>query len=355
MYRHKHGDTASSNEAAGDARPVTGPGSTTVFTYTDPTTHEETELVRNSAPGMPPSEYQVSAELRRMGVPNENVIAIHTDLRPSLLPGGYTAELLNTYRNAELSSSQSYGARPEVRAEGIAGLIQHVETMHQLAGQQPPPRPHRTPVPTAVTPTEPLSDAALGHHLANIFGSDGVQRYDPDDVAASQLPEATQSVLTSAGLPADLPLFFTADRPDTPPAGGLFVDVSTNLRRRRSPADGEKIAVLAHLTRIGWDGVAVLAVQCVPGSTEPNGLGAVWAIDPVTASARYVNTSVGAYARSLAELAAARDRMQGLDPVSAGAAVADLQEQLVAIDTSALTDPGAWWSLIVEQIWHGLF
>ncbi|MFE9399049.1 SUKH-4 family immunity protein [Streptomyces flavidovirens] len=208
-----------------------------------------------------------------MGVPNENVLAIHTDLRPSLLPGGYTAELLNNYRNASLSCSQTYGARPEARAEGIAGLIQHVEMMHQVAGQQPPPRPHRIPVPTNVVPAEPLRDVALGRHLTDVFGSDGVRRYDADGLAASQLPEATQSVLARAGLPVDLPLFFTADRPDAPPAGGLFTDVATNLRERRSPSGEEKIAALAHLARIGWDGVAVLAVQCLRARASPM----VWA------------------------------------------------------------------------------
>ncbi|MET9516902.1 SUKH-4 family immunity protein [Streptomyces sp. NPDC002994] len=355
MYRQKHGGSASGDGSARDARPVTGPGNTCVFTYTDPATGEETTLFRNSGPGLPPSEHQAAAELRRMGVPNENVLAIHTDLRPSLLPGGYTAELLNTFRNAELSCTQTYGARPEARAEGIAALIQHVEMMHQVAGQQPPPRPHRIPVPTNVPPAEPLRDVALGRHLTDVFGSDGVRRYDADDLAASQLPESAQSLLTWAGLPVDVPLFFTADRPDAPPAGGLFTDVATNLRERRSPAGEEKIGALAHLTRIGWDGVAVLAVQCLPDSTEPNGLGAVWAIDPVTASARYVNISVGVYARSLALLTSVREQMQGLDPVAAGAAVAELQEQLVAIDAMALGNPDTWWSLIVEQMWHGLF
>ncbi|MGR8007897.1 SUKH-4 family immunity protein [Streptomyces hypolithicus] len=47
--------------------------------------------------------------------------------------------------------------------------------------------------------------------------------------------------------------------------------------------------------------------------------------------------------------------MRGLDPVAAGAAVASLQEQLAAIDASALANPDTWWSLIVEQMWHGLF
>ncbi|KMS70662.1 hypothetical protein ACM01_30780 [Streptomyces viridochromogenes] len=355
MYRQKHAADRSETDSATEARPVTGPGNTAVFTYTDPGTGQEIFLSRTSAPGLPPAEHQAWAELRRLNVPFENVVAIHTDLRPSLLPGGYTAELVHLFRNAELSSSHAYGARPEVRAEGVSALIQQVESTYAMAGRQPPPRPHRSPIPTAVTPAAPMNEADLGRHLTHVFGSAGVRRYDADGRAASRLPEATRSVLTSAGLPVDLPLFFTADRPDAPPAGGMFTDVSTNLRERRSPAGEEKIAVLAHLVRIGWDGVAVLAVQCVPGSTEPNGLGAVWAIDPVTASARYVNISLAAYVRSLAQLATVRDRMQGLDPVAAGTAVAELQEQLVAIDGSALADPGAWWSLIVEQMWHGLF
>ncbi|MGW0550007.1 SUKH-4 family immunity protein [Streptomyces altiplanensis] len=352
MYRQKHGGGAAPAEGA---RPVTGPGNTAVFTYTDPATGEETTLFRNSGPGLPPSEYQAAGELRRMGVPDENVLAIHTDLRPSLLPGGYTAELLSTFRNAKLSCTQTYGARPEDRAEGIAGLVQHVEMMHQVAGQQPPPRPHRVPVPAHVTPAGPMRDAALGRYLVEVFGQDGVLRYDADDVTGSPLPEAARATLTWAGLPADLPLFFTADRPDSPPAGGLFTDIATNLRERRSPADPEKVNALAHLARIGWDGVAVIAVQCRPGTTEPDGLGALWAIDPVNAAARYVNISAAAFARSLALLATTRRRMQGMDPVAAGAAVAAFQEQLAAIDASAPAHRNTWWSLIVEQMWHGLF
>ncbi|MFJ7078858.1 SUKH-4 family immunity protein [Streptomyces sp. NPDC098781] len=351
MYRQKHGDAG----AQEGARPVTGPGNTAVFTYVDPANGEETTLFRTSAPGLPPAEYQAWAELRRMNVPVDNVVAVHTDLRPSLLPGGYTAELLNSFPNAQLSCSQSYGARPEARAEGVAALVEQVETMHRIAGQQPPPRPHRMPVPAQVTPAEPLRDVALGRHLVEVFGEDGVRRFDADDIAQSTLPEAAGATLTWAGLPVDLPLFFTADRPDAPPAGGLFTDVATNLRERRSPAGEEKIGALAHLARIGFDGVAVIAVQCLPGAGQPDGLGAVWAVDPVTATSRYVNASVGAFVRSLALLAAVRQRMQGVDPVAAGEEVAALQEQLVAMDPSALGNAETWWSLVVEQMWHGLF
>ncbi|MFJ8633101.1 SUKH-4 family immunity protein [Streptomyces sp. NPDC093568] len=350
MYRQKHGGASE-----GTARPVTGPGNTAVFTYLDPASGEETTLFRTSAPGLPPAEYQAWGELRRMNVPTDSVVAIHTDLRPSLLPGGYTAELLNTFPHAQLSCSQSYGARPEARAEGIAALVEQVETMHRIAGQQPPPRPHRVPVPAQVTPAEPMRDVQLGRRLVEVFGEDGVRRYDADDIAGSRLPEAAAATLTWAGLPADLPLFFTADRPDAPPAGGLFTDVATNLRERRSPAGEEKIGALAHLVRIGFDGVAVIAVQYLPGAGQPDGLGAVWAVDPVTAAARYVNVSAAAFARSLSLVADARQRMRGLDPVAAGAEVAALQEQLVAVDASALGNAETWWSLIVEQMWHGLF
>ncbi|MFJ8538601.1 SUKH-4 family immunity protein [Streptomyces sp. NPDC093591] len=355
MYRQKHGGATQGAGSPEGARPVTGPGNTAVFTYVDPGNGEETTLFRTSAPGLPPAEYQAWMELRRMSVPADNVVAVHTDLRPSLLPGGYTAELLNSFPNAQLSCSQTYGARPEARAEGVAALVEQVETMHRMAGQQPPPRPHRLPVPAQVTPVEPMRDVALGRHLVEVFGEDGVRRHDADDVAESQLPEATKSTLTWAGLPADLPLFFTADRPDAPPAGGLFTDVATNLRERRSPAGEEKIGALSYLTRIGFDGVAVIAVQCLPGTGQPDGFGAVWAVDPVTAAARYVNVSVAAFARSLALLATARQRMQGLDPIAAGAEVAALQEQLAAVDASALGNVETWWSLVVEQMWHGLF
>ncbi len=337
------------------ARPVTGPGNTAVFTYVDPANGEETTLFRNSGPGLPPAEYQAWADLRRMNVPVDNVVAVHTDLRPSLLPGGYTAELLGAFPNAKLSCSQSYGTRFEERAQGVAALIEQVEMLHRVAGGQPTPRPHRLPVPSRVTPAEPMRDVALGRHLVEVFGQDGVRRYDADDIAASPLPETAKCTLTWAGLPADLPLFFTADRPDSPPAGGLFTDAATNLRERRSPAGDEKIATLAHLARIGFDGVAVIAVQCLPGTTEPDGLGALWAVDPVTAEARYINVSAAAFARCLALLAVVRRRMQGLDPVAAGAEVAVLQEQLVAVDASALANAETWWSLIVEQMWHGLF
>ncbi|MET8676673.1 SUKH-4 family immunity protein [Streptomyces sp. NPDC004647] len=355
MYQQKHGGGATA-PAAAEARPVTGPGNTAVFTFVDPSNGEETTLFRNSAPGMPHSEYQGWAELQRMGVPAQNVVGVHTDLSSSLLPGGYPGEMLrNAFPNAQFSCTQNYGERPEERAEGIAGLLQHVEMMHRIAGQQPPPAPHRVPVPANVTPADPVRDVALGRWLAEVFGAEGVRRHDADDVAHTQLPEAAKGTLTWAGLPAELPFFFTADRADAPPAGGLFTDMATYMREVGTAATEIALEVLGGHVRIGSDGVSAITVQCTapPHMTSP--VGQVWAVPPRDAKGRRVNVSVSAFVRSLALLATTREGMQGLDPVAAGAEVAAFQAQLAAIDATALEDPDNWWSVIVEQMWHGLF
>ncbi|MFG2096304.1 SUKH-4 family immunity protein [Streptomyces sp. NPDC048612] len=354
MYQQKHGG---GEEAAPPAQPpVTGPGNTTVLTYVDPRTGEETSLVKNSAPGEPHSEYQALVEMDSLGVPAQNVVAIHTDLSSSQLPGGYPGKLLGSvYPNARFSCTQEYGLRAEQRAEAIAGLLQHVEMMHQIAGQQPPPRPHRAPVPTDVEPAEPLRDVALGHALTEAFGADDVRRYDADDLARTPLPEAAKATLTWAGLPTDIPFFFTADTPEAELPGGLFGNAAAHLREVGSQASAASLAFLEGHVRIGTDGVALITVQCTGSDLEGEPVGQLWAVTPESAAGRRVNASVSAFARSLALLHTTREEMIALDPVMAGSAVADFQEQLVAIDATALDDPGNWWSVIVEQMWHGLF
>ncbi|MEU8686078.1 SUKH-4 family immunity protein [Streptomyces sp. NPDC048611] len=354
MYQQKHGG---GEEAAPPAQPpVTGPGNTTVLTYVDPRTGEETSLVKNSAPGEPHSEYQALVEMDSLGVPAQNVVAIHTDLSSSQLPGGYPGKLLGrVYPNARFSCTQEYGLRAEQRAEAIAGLLQHVEMMHQIAGQQPPPRPHRAPVPTDVEPAEPLRDVALGHALTEAFGADDVRRYDADDLARTPLPEAAKATLTWAGLPTDIPFFFTADTPEAELPGGLFGNAAAHLREVGSQASAASLAFLEGHVRIGTDGVALITVQCTGSDLEGEPVGQLWAVTPESAAGRRVNASVSAFARSLALLHTTREEMIALDPVMAGSAVADFQEQLVAIDATALDDPGNWWSVIVEQMWHGLF
>ncbi|WP_432146548.1 SUKH-4 family immunity protein [Streptomyces sp. bgisy084] len=356
MYQQKHGTGAVAAPAAPAEPPVTGPGNTAVATYADPSTGEETSLARVSAPGRPPAEFQLYDELQRLGVQPANVRAVHTDLRSALLPGGYPGDfILRTFPNASFSCTEGYGMRPEERAEGVAGLLRHVEMMHQLTGRQAPPRPHRVPVPQRVEPAPQMRDVALGKHLVEVFGPQGVTRPDADDLARTQLPEATKSTLVWAGLPSQVPFFFTADRPAAPPAGGLFTDVATSLRATGTEAKEQTLATLAGYVRIGTDGLYTLAVQCTAAEENQNLVGTVWAVQPSSGGGRFVNRTLSAYLRSLALLATTRTQMQGMDPYAAGAAVAAFQEQIAALDSWALDDDSNWWSLVIEQMWHGLF
>ncbi|KOT99765.1 hypothetical protein ADK70_02760 [Streptomyces rimosus subsp. pseudoverticillatus] len=357
MYQQKHGAGGAPAPAPAEP-PVTGPGNTAVATYRDPASGEETNLVRVSGPGLPPAEYQLADELRRIGVRGEDVSAVHTDLRPALLPGGYTGDFVfRAFPNARFSCTEGYGMAPEQRAEGVAGLLRHVEMMHQLAGQQPPPRPHRLPVPSpdSVPRAEPVRDVALGKQLAEVFGPQGVLRPDADDIANTRLPEAAKKTLTWAGLPVEVPYFFTADQPDRAPAGGLFTDAATHLRAIGTEATEETLGHLAGHVRIGTDGSYVITVQCTAPEDSQALIGAVWAVQPSTGGGRLVNASLAAFLRSLVLLTTTRQQMRGMDPRAAGAAVAAFQEQLVAIDAWSLDSDKNWWSLIVEQMWHGLF
>ncbi|MYU53302.1 MULTISPECIES: SUKH-4 family immunity protein [Streptomyces] len=359
-YRHERGTGTGPAPAAAPASPaeppVTGPGNTAVATYRDPSTGEVTTLARVSAPGLPPAEYRLADELRQLGVRGEDVSAVHTDLRPAPLPGGYPADfVVRAFPNAAFTCTEGYGPRPEERAAGVAGLLRHIELTYQLAGRPAPPRPHRVPVPRHVTAAEPMSDAALGEHLVEVFGPGGVVRPDADALAATPLPGATRETLLGAGLPVLVPYFFTADRADDPPAGGLFTDAATHLREVGTEAREATLEALAGYVRLGTDGACAIAVRCTAPEAHQSLLGTVWAVRPSSGGGRFVNRTLAAYARSLALLVATRHQLRGMDPYAAGAAVAAFQERLAAIDPWALDDDGNWWSLVLDQMWHGLF
>ncbi|MET8475350.1 SUKH-4 family immunity protein [Streptomyces sp. NPDC006422] len=340
MTTHDQDERHAAQPDGGGTPAATGPGNTAVFTYVDPRTGEETYLTRVSAPGLPHVEYQGWADLRAAKVPASNVVAVHTDLSPSSLPGGYTLNALRAgFPNAALSSSHPYGADPAERAEGVAALTAQVESMARLAGQAPPPRPHRVPLPAppASAPTLP----------AELPGNLPVQRYEAELLTSAALPDSARTALQSPGLPADIRFFFTADRPENAPRGGLFEDAATHLRELGAELSPAAADILAGHTRIGTDGQYVITVQQEAGT--------VWAANPATGSGRYVNASVAALAHCLATLAATRDLMLGMNPYEAGSTVADLQARLLALDPTCFDDAGNWWSVVVEQMWHGLF
>lgn len=332
-------------------RPATGPGNTAVFTYVDPRTGQEAYVTATSAPGKPPAEYQGMAQLGELRVPVDNVVAIHTDLCPGYFPGGYTANvLLSTFPKASHSHAHPYGRDQASRTEGITALASHAQLMSQLAGQQAPPQPSRAPLPHPVPPTHVLPDAELGPLLTQVFGEQKVRRYAPQLLATAALPDAARATLATAGLPADVPLFFLADTdaPGVPPVmGGMFADVCTHLIGTGVQLSPDAANTLATHTRIGTDGMFVITVQRDSGQ--------VWAAMPLDGSLQYVNSSVAAFAYSLATLYATRGHMIDASPHTAGNIVADLQTRLLTIDPNALSQPDNWWSLVIEQMWHGLF
>jgi hypothetical protein len=169
------------------------------------------------------------------------------------------------------------------------------------------------------------------------------------------LPEAAQATLGWAGLPADIPFFFTADTPENPPPGGFLTDVATYMRAVGTNASDGALNVLGGHVRIGSDGACAITVQCDAPEFMATKPGQVWAIPPRDAMGLRVNASLSAFVRSLTALVVTRQRMFGLDPFAAGAAIAALQHELATIDPTAFDDPGNWWSVIVEQMWHGLF
>ncbi|MFJ8042820.1 SUKH-4 family immunity protein [Kitasatospora sp. NPDC096147] len=322
-------------------RPSTGPGNSLTADYTDPATGQPARIEITAGSGRPPVEHQLLGELLRRGVAPEAVTAVHTALCPSTLPGGYPAVALERLPNAAFSHDFPYGITADERAQGIAGLT---------ARLRPTPRPNRAPAPLpgSVEPAEPVRDVALGRQLPAALGL--VTRYDADDLASSALPESTRSTLAWAGLPTEVPLLFTADQPAEPAPGGLFADLRTHLTATGSPIAPATLDVLAGWTRIGTDGLCVIAVQ-----TAGDEAGSVWAVHPRTGSGRFVNTTVSAFDRSLALLTTERPKLAGLAPAQAGAALAALQDGLAAIDPDTFRKDTTWWSVIVEQMWHGLF
>ncbi len=131
--------------------------------------------------------------------------------------------------------------------------------------------------------------------------------------------------------------------------------MASHLRAVGTQAAEGTLETLAGYVRLGTDGLYTVAVQCTAPENNQGLIGTVWAVQPSSGGGRFVNRTLAAYLRSLALLATTRKEMQGMDPRAAGAAVAAFQEQIAAIDSWALDDDGNWWSLVIEQMWHGLF
>ncbi|MER5862328.1 SUKH-4 family immunity protein [Kitasatospora sp. NPDC002040] len=322
--------------------PAIGPGCRTQIGYRDALGEDRT-LVLRSATGRPHPALRAWRQLTEQGIPPEDVVSVHTDLRPAMLPGGYVAAaVLAALPTALHSHDLAYGPRYDGRARAV-----------RAAGAANP-RPNRVPFPTNVPPAQPEAEAALVARLAAQFGPQGVRRFDPAHTAAADLPEAVAAPLQRIGLPVLLEGWFTLHHPvsdgiaDGTPDEPVLPDLAGYLAARGlAGRAGEQARrdLLGQLL-IGTDGWALLSVDTAQGRIR--------AVDPETAATRYVNADLTAFVRSLALFADRLPKLRDLHPLAAGQAVAELQWSLAGLDRTVFNDPENWWAVIVEQLWHGV-
>ncbi|MFJ3214552.1 SUKH-4 family immunity protein [Kitasatospora sp. NPDC086801] len=336
--------------------PVTGRGARAELSYRDGA-GEVRSLALRSAAGLPHPALRGWWWLREQGVSAEDVLAVRTDLRMSALPGGYWAYALAAeLPQVRVDFELPYGPRFDHRAAAVRAL------------PAPPDGParNRVPFPRAVAPvpaepdaeldTEPDAepDAALAARLAATFGPGGVRRFDPADVARAELPGEAAALLSAVGVPVAVDGFFALHHPgagaitDGSRAGGVLPPLAGWLAaagRGARAAERERLALAGRLV-LGTDGRALVTLDVAGG--------AVRAVDPDYATARYCNADLRAFVRCLAVFAERLPAARGPAPAEAGPAVEVLQRALAEVDGTVFDDPENWWAVIVEQLWDGL-
>ncbi len=127
--------------------PSIGPGSVAVVSYRGPDGSEQ-KLIHRSEPGTPHPEWKALQDLRRLNVPPDQVLELHTDLECCELPGGYCARMVRaSWPNVRLSHTAPYGRDQQARQAGMALLLDHLDQLHQVAAAPQRPRPVRVPLP----------------------------------------------------------------------------------------------------------------------------------------------------------------------------------------------------------------
>ncbi|MEW2110250.1 SUKH-4 family immunity protein [Streptomyces albidoflavus] len=325
-------------------QPTVGPGYQAVLRYRAQDGSEQ-QLIRRSAPGTPHPEWQMLHELRAMGVPPQQVLELHTELESCELPGAYCARMIReTFPQARITSIAPYGRDHASRQEGMRQLLEHQGELHQVADGPARPAPVRAPLPP-VPPAPQVGPDVIAQELAGALGPQGVFRFDQHAVSRQGVPDVVAHTLVWAGLPLDLgPFFWAQAQPGRP------VPTLAELAQERGvqPAsDAGSYLVM------GSDFGKALCVQygtahivAVPVEAGPGGA-------PVPP--QFVNTGLPEFVRCLALLARMWRLRFGLNQEQAGRWTVDFQAQLAALDPAALGSPENWWSVVLEQMWDGLF
>ncbi|WP_344638734.1 SUKH-4 family immunity protein, partial [Kitasatospora cystarginea] len=321
--------------------PSIGPGTVAVVSYRAPDGSEQ-KLIHRSEPGTPHPEWKALHELRRLNVPPDQVLELHTDLELCEVPGGYCARMVRaSWPNVRLSHTAPYGRDHQSRQAGMAVLVDHVDQLHQLAAAPQRPRPVRAPLPPpgSIPQLPPLAPQQLADELGQAFGP-GVFRFEQRAVSRQGVPEVVAQTLMWAGLPRDFAPFFWAQAQEGRPIPTL-AELAAERGLPAGPDFGGYLVLGNDYGRqlcVQYGTAAVISVELEPGG------------EPV----RFVNSGVPEFVRSLALLGRMWRLRYGLTPEQAGRWTTDFQAQLIAIDPAALQSPETWWGVLLEQFWDGI-
>ena len=321
-----------------------------VLRYRGPDGSEQ-QIIQRSTPGMPHPEWQILQEVRRLNVPPEQVLELHTELESCDLPAGYCRRMVQeAWPNVRVSSNAPYGRDQAARQRGIQGLLEHHAELHTHAAGPVPQRSLRAPLPApgSVPPPPQLPPQALADELTQAFGAQNVFRYEPQAVSRQGVPEVVSMALTWAGLPMEFGPFFSGQGQPGRPVPTL-AELAAERGITAGPDAGTYLVLGNDYGRqlcVQYGTAAIVAVD-LGTPTQPPG--------PEAAQPRFVNSGLPEFIRSLAVLGRLWRYRFGLTPDQAGRWTSDLQSQLAAVDPAALANPETWWAVLVEQLWDGLF
>jgi hypothetical protein len=329
--------------------PTVGPGYLAVLRYRGPDGSEQ-QVIQRSALGLPHPEWQILQEVRRLNVPPEQVLELHTELECCDLPAGYCARMVKeAWPNVRITHTAPYGRDADARRRGVDHLLEHLKELHTHAAGPAPVPSVRTPLPPvgAQQPSPPPPPQALAQELQAAFGDQNLFRYDPQAVSRAGVPEIVASTLTWAGLPRDFGPFFWALAQPGRPVPTLAEHAAE--RGLVSGADAGTYLVLGNdygrQICVQYGTNAIVAVD-LGTAGQPAG--------PEGAQPRFVNSGLPEFVRSLAVLGRLWRFRYGLTQEQAGRWTTDFQNELAAIDPAALASPENWWAVVLEQFWDGL-
>ncbi|QMU72812.1 SUKH-4 family immunity protein [Streptacidiphilus sp. P02-A3a] len=330
--------------------PAVGPGYLAVLRYRGPDGSEQ-QIIQRSAPGTPHPEWQILQEVRRLNVPPEQVLELHTELESCDLPAGYCGRMVQeAWPNVRVSSIAPYGRDQAARQRGVQHLLEHHTELHTHAAGPAPRRSSRVPLPApgSVPPAPPVPPQALAEELGQAFGPQGLFRYEPQAVSRQGVPEAVSTALTWAGVPLEFGPFFWAQAQPGRPLPTL-AELAAERGIAAGPDAGTYLVIGNDYGRqlcVQYGTAAIVAVDLGTPS-RPAG--------PEAQQPRFVNTGLPEFLRCLALLGRLWRFRFGLTPEQAARWTVDLQTQLLALDPAALGTPETWWSVVLEQLWDGLF